>query len=623
MEALFLNARTIACAAVLFVSIILILATPPKYTKKALGLLAVIAVTAALGLYGYGYQQKYPNDFASNILRTVFDSCRTLLGTNNWSEVKDVYSYSPFWVFFFWLVHLMAMVSSASAVIVSLGSRLLKKIRIRIFRRRDISLIYGLSENTLEFGRNLAAQAKAAVLFVDQGVQNPFQAAVDQMGALLRTDSDALAGNERFVKSIGLNPGKRKLHVYALNRSMISNQQFAKHLLASLEQKGILTEQTSLTILDTGEEVDNPLQAIPGRYGYGSVLSVNEPEMVARLLVRNYPPCHALTFDGCGRGTADFHGLVIGFGRTGQAVLRHLVMNSQFQGSRCRIAVFSPDYEQRMGWLAHECRSMLEHYNITMYPYDGRSSQLYDYLEENIDTLNYITICAGDESANLEIAEQLQSFLLRHNNHAPVLMCSRSGVFHQSAEEFITAHRIYTPELLCSDEIDRMAMILNQSYIGTGDMRENWKRCAYFDRMSCRAAADFHGALLCSAGLTAEDVDAQWEPSGELLESLSASEHLRWVAFHYCMGFRPMPEEVYQSRVAAYRKEKALNPGTKYRITKDMENRFHACMIPWEELDDYSARENAVTGENRDYAEYDRNNIRDLAKLLQIGRETV
>ena len=173
----------------------------------------------------------------------------------------------------------MAMVTSASAVIVSLGSRLLKKIRIHLFRIWDITLIFGLNESTLDFGRKLLEQEKAAILYVDHGTQGELHNAVDQMGALVRSDSDALEGNVRFLKSIGLKKGKRKLKVYALVGSMIANQQYAARLQVSMEKRGILSEQTSLTILSATEGIDNPLQACGDHYGFGTVIAINKPEM--------------------------------------------------------------------------------------------------------------------------------------------------------------------------------------------------------------------------------------------------------------------------------------------------------------------------------------------------------
>ena len=611
----------IGFSAVLFTVIILNLANPPQHTKKILGWAAAVTAIAALGMYGYGYAHLFVTDPKNNsiyisILRTVFDSCRIFVGSNNWDKIKSAYEM-PVWEIVFWVLQLLAMTTSASAVIVSLGSRLLREIRMWLLRMHDITLIFGLNENTLAFGRQLAKSDNSAILYIDEAEDGKLHTEIDRIGAVFRSDLDALNGNGRFLNSIGLKPGKRKLRVYALDRSILANQQFARRLMRSLEARGIKTEQTSLTILTVSEETDHPMQALPERYGYGSLFSVNEPELVARMMIRIQPPYKFLAFDEKASAVKDFHAVIIGFGQIGQAVLRQLIMNSQFQGSTGHIAVFAPDYEKRIGWLSHECRAMMAHYNIKLHAFDGRSHQLYDYLEEYAASINYVAVCAGSDTINLEISERIQPFLQRRSCNAPILMCSSRGVSHFSTDDHIETYHVYTPELLCSDQIDRMAMVLNQSYQQTGDPEENWKQCSYWDRASSRAAADFYDALLYCAGVTQEEALRSWNPQGALLENLSATEHLRWNAFHYCMGFRPMTEQEFQERAAEYLVKKDKDPNTKFRIAKDTDRMIHACMIPWDRLDAYSAKENRITGENRNYAENDRNNVRDLAKVLQ------
>ena len=608
---------TIACA--LFLAIILSLAIPLKHSKKVLGWIAVVCALSALGMYGYGYCHKFLSqpswgifDLMISILLTVFDTCRIFGGSDNWDAIKDAFNDSASWKVFFLTIQLLALTTSASAVILSLGSKLLKEIRMWGLRTRDIALIYGLDENTLDFGRELVKQEKCAILYVDRSEHAKLQTTINQMGALFRADGEALNGSEKFLRSIGLRPGKRKLHVYALDTSINANQQFAQRLLVSLEARKIRPDQTHLTILSVSEVTDDPMQAFPGRYGYGSVLSVNQSEMAARVLIRSFPPYRSIRFDETGKACNDFHGVIIGFGQTGQAVLRQLVMNSQFYGSNSRIAVFAPDYEKRMGWLSHECGEMLNHYNISFFPSDGRSRQLYDYLEENLSSINYVAISAGSDTINAEIAQRIDPFLQRRNCTAPVLMCSSRGV-SRAGEDHVASHRIFTPEILCSDEIDRMAMTLHHSYCKGGDIHENWKHCPYFDRMSSRASADFYDALLYAAGMTREEALSHWDPQGILLDHLAATEHLRWNAFHYCMGFRPMTEDEFHQRAAEYSAQK----GSGFRITKDVAQRIHACIIPWENLDAYSEKENRITGGKADYAEHDRINVRELPKVLK------
>lgn len=150
-------------------------------------------------------------------------------------------------------------------------------------------------------------------------------------------------------------------------------------------------------------------------------------------------------------------------------------------------------------------------------------------------------------------------------------------------------------------------------------MEENWFRCDYFSRMSSRASADFADAFIKASGMTKEQIlSPDWKPDAVLLENLGKTEHLRWCAFHYTMGFRPMTEAEYESRCTAYRKEIAENGSSNIRIGKDLTKRIHACLIDWDALDELSARENAVTGNDTDYKQMDIDNVLLLPELLKL-----
>ena len=242
-------------------------------------------------------------------------------------------------------------------------------------------------------------------------------------------------------------------------------------------------------------------------------------------------------------------------------------------------------------------------------------------VNRNARSIRYIAICTGNDLLNAEIAGELQPYLNRRGYTIPVYQCSPNGVRYKVNAEKVVCHGIYTPELLCSDQIDQMAMVLNHSYCGSGTARENWLKCDYFSRMSSRASADFSTALLHCAGVSSHEALEHWDPQGELLENLSKTEHLRWCAFHYSMGFRAMRREEFEARAAIFRREQAETGSGKIRISKDLNQRIHACLIPWEELDELSARENAVTGKNTDYKEADRKNVRAIPGVLHAMDE--
>ena len=611
----------ILCTTAIFAAIMLNLAVRPAVSRKLIGFAVAITAIGGLLVYGYGYACTV-DSIALAVIRATFAVCTIFVGENNLGDIIDapLLQYTSVQVAF-WLLHLIGLFGSTSAIITAIGSKILRQLRMWLIRNKDLAVIYSLTPNTLDFGRKLMEERNYSLIYVDADGNNNLSGSVDHMGSLLYSDSDALKASPRFLKKLGLRPGSRKIQLYALDDDIVVNQQYAQSFLHTLQLLDIRTEQSALTIRGPEDETDNCFQARNESYGYGSVISLNEPEMAARLLIRSYPPCTTLTFSDQGRALQDFHALIIGFGRFGQAVLKQLIMNSQFEGSNCHISVFAPDYDQVMGRLFSECEELLKQYHIDFHNHDGRSRELYNYLNQNAKSICYIVVSTGDDLMNAEIAGELQPYLSRRGYNMPVYKCSSSGVRHKVHAAKVVQHSIYTPELLCSDTIDRMAMVLNQSYCGSGTLRENWLNGDYFSRMSSRASADFAVSLLHSAGVSISEALERWEPQGELLENLAKTEHLRWCAFHYSMGFRPMSQEEFHHRAEVYRREAADTGVGKIRISKDLNQRIHACLVPWDQLDALSARENAITGKNTDYKEMDRNNVRAIPNVLRAMEE--
>ena len=162
-------------------------------------------------------------------------------------------------------------------------------------------------------------------------------------------------------------------------------------------------------------------------------------------------------------------------------------------------------------------------------------------------------------------------------------------------------------------------MQINCGYHGgdSSSAKELWANCDYFSRMSCRASADFLGAFLRAADVDASDTKEEaFHFSPEVLENLACTEHLRWCAFHYAMGYRPMSDETWNERAKKYIEQK--NAGEEpLRIGKDPIHRQHACLIGWEELDMLSRKENDITGGNVDYKQMDRDNVNMLLRIKE------
>jgi hypothetical protein len=294
-------------------------------------------------------------------------------------------------------------------------------------------------------------------------------------------------------------------------------------------------------------------------------------------------------------------------------------MNGQFAGSNFRADVFAPDMEAQDGYFCNSFPQITKNYGVHFHPYEGRSRQLYDHLTERLDKIKYIAVCTGTEALNEEIAEDLRDFLSQKGKQIPVYQCSNRGIqITDGSTGETTAHRIYHPDVLSTKKLDQMAMTVNRYYMGSyskGALND-WLECDYFSRQSCRAATDFIPAVLRAAGKSAQQAaKGDWALSAQQLENLSKTEHLRWCAFHYCMGFSPMDDAEFAERAELYRQ------GTPIRIGKNMFGKTHACLVPWDALDELSAKENAITGKNVDYKAMDTDNIMAIPQLLQSTEE--
>lgn len=615
----------ILITALLFVGMILMLAAKPRFAGKITGTFLVIAALGGLFFYGYGFSVVC-DSLPQAIIRALLGVCGMFVAKMDLNSIIAAPLMQHTSVqFLFWFVHLLALYSTASAAITTVGAEALRRIRLWLTRWGSLNLIYGLTPESLELGKNLVSGRLGAVVFVDPAPDPGLTASSNKIGCVIRSDKSALNADPKFLRAIGGHRKNRKITLYALEENEIDCLCYASNFLAALEKHGILPELATLVIRGHEESAARAMQVQSDRYGYGSVNVFSEANLAARLLIREYPPCNTISFDEDGKATQNFEALIIGFGQVGQAVLRQLIMNGQFEGSRFKAAVFSPDCHSVKGYFSESFPWTLDRYDISFYNYEGRSEELYSYLHQRGERIRYLVISVGSDRMNYEIARDLWSFFERNGWSIPIHLCTHQCIRCYTTDPFKNiSHSLYTPELMAPNGIDRLAMIVNHHYQGDsvkGALSE-WMECDYFSRMSCRAYADFIPAILKMAGITKADViSSNWKINDSLLETLSRTEHLRWCAFHYCMGFSPMTPEEYESRAREYRKQKAAGESRLIRIGKNSVNRTHSCLIDWDELALLSEKESAITGKAVDYQAMDTQNILILPKLLLAEKE--
>jgi hypothetical protein len=347
--------------------------------------------------------------------------------------------------------------------------------------------------------------------------------------------------------------------------------------------------------------------------------------LASRVLIKAFPPCDTLRFDETGMALDNFDAMIIGFGNLGQHVLKSLVMNGQFVGSRFHAAVFDPEIDAVSGTIRQECPGLFRYYDIDLLPFDGRSSEFYRYLEEHLDSVKYIVVSTGSVIRNTGISEDLNMYLQRRGRNIPVIQCDYNGIFYNSSDnKNLQLQSIYSPDILYSHRIDNLAMTLNHIYCNNPDHTafEDWVACDSFSRASSRAAADFFPAILRCAGLSEDEAaHDQWITDPVLLDHLGHTEHMRWCAFHLVYGFDTMADEILEERAAAYREETARTGSSRIKPARDLDRYLHACIVPWEELDALSERVTALTGRTVYYKQNDINSIMTIPAAIKADRE--
>ncbi len=629
----------ITYSCVLFLAMVVNLAVRPKISTRLTALIALLAAVMGFFFYGYGYACVI-DSIPMAVLRTTMSVWFMFVGRNDLSSISSAPLLTTYpGVFLFWVTHLLAIYAFASATFITLGAgaiRFLRQVRARF---SSVSVIFGINDNSVSFAKSLSKTVKGSVLMIgDEKSADAYISDIRQFGGIFCGDLGARNADPHFLSAYGIHGGKNRCDVYALDELSFENILFADRMRESLRASGILPSMTSL-VLSAEEPLAGKFQNTEETYGYGEVLGCSAGELSARLLIKTFPPCRYLTYGKDGRAQQDFNALIVGFGSTARNVLCQLIMNAQIEGAAFRVTICDRNLNEISGSFRHRRRNLFDNYDIRFIEHDARSEALYDFIEENAASLRYVVISTGDRKQDQEILQSIQQYLQDLGSDAPVLGCSRQGISYVDAGTMKwTIQSPYTPEILCDRKLDRLAMRLNQAYQKQNgrSVSENWAKCDYFSRMSCRAAADFLSEYV---KVLPENIlkDLQSPERGTsgisgsgkkpLLpgeETAARTEHLRWCAFHHVMGYRPMPEEVYREREARYLSDKKEKTGAKIRIGKDDENRYHACMIPWEELPALSLRESSATGAYRNYQLMDLDNVRTVIQCARMeeGRES-
>ena len=371
------------------------------------------------------------------------------------------------------------------------------------------------------------------------------------------------------------------------------------------------------------------------------IVAVREESIVSRKFLVDHPmlDCPDVDVDVSNASVSgEFKILLVGFGVQGERLMCDMICDAQFldkHGKKIPISVDVVDRDaSTFGWFKMNCREVCERYRIDFKAYDMRSTEFWDWMcQDQRPKYNRIVICTQDDVTNLKLAGQIAvSYAQRYGCHReeikrtvfarvrrPSLVKVLSAGI-DSYQLFGDMRETYSSEWLLKDRWDRGAIFVNGVWCARYDADKPagedplgwyqgnqcrglayWCRQTTFNKESSRASflhmrnilrlmgydtrpsrsGDAHPEKKMSAEdkrmliakLTSRMLD------GSCREVLSASEHMRWMAFHLVRGWKVwVPTEAELMELSAGGK-KMVEPSSNKR------SYLHANLVDFDQLD--------------------------------------
>lgn len=331
--------------------------------------------------------------------------------------------------------------------------------------------------------------------------------------------------------------------------------------------------------------------------------------------------------------TSEFKALIVGFGTTGQDALRFLYEFSAFTGidqkkSPVQLHVVDCNMDKLKGGFYQEVpgMSMLEGKEIFLHNLNFNSMEFNQFLDANINELNYVIIATGNDDQNIEFASaimdkafsqrpatarRLKVFVRMYSEANRVKFDSAINVYapfgkkdnYLPLEFFGDTKTLYTRDVIIDNRYEQQAKEFYKAYCKATSSSDSWedrsdkeknklgveriygmrslRRKEGQDKANCQHC--YTKQRLLNLENRNEPLELpEWTDKESILDHEGATEnhwlvclynvaiceHLRWNASHLMMGYVPMTADV-----------KKHIDGTCDERTKQ-----HLCIVDWNQL---------------------------------------
>lgn len=610
---------------------------------------AFMVLIAGWGIYFYGYWQFYDEELnlISLTLRSFLSSIGMFaLQSDLQYFVQEQAKNAPIFLSLFAIVHFLAALVSATFIINFVGVKIIAWQRMRRAKGQDLYIFWGINDNSIILADNIHKKIIGGmIIFV--GTPKDVEAGNQQLslptlinGQTHRKDRirriegfDAIITYCSEDLSLEIIDDNKRTSIFtfiglkSLSKMIRkSKDRNIKIFFLSDNEKNNL-ESTSL-LLDAIEKNDEDLcgcqyldiycrarknkeNSVFEKLAYVKTIEalpnvhlIDSANLAVQILKKNVDyqpvsfvsPCTELA-------TVEeaFTALVIGFGETGRDAVRFLYEfgvfpNSEGKKSLYKCYAIDKQMNTLSGCFYNNAPALKNNTEIELLQMDCLSNDFWEWLDNKINSLNYIVISLGNDDTEMRLAINLLEKTYRSNkitDHFKIFIRTYSKENERRMIEIVDFYNqkvgqelvlfgkqeeLYTYNNVIDEDAIKQAKVFYAGYANTSLRDEKWDERHMMNgkdkedislndinaviRKENQDIANYRhiDTKLRLVGLNRnclkEDID---KLTNKQKMNLAVCEHLRWVASHEILGY------VYGEEISNIRKT-------------------HNCLKPWQDL---------------------------------------
>lgn len=645
----------ILLVAILFVLIIV----NNLYEKKYTNVFIAISVILAIVFYSYGYfyiSEKNIPAIGISIIQSVFATLNMVSGKSSLSDVQSVPLYNnKIVLLIFYIIHLFIYTLVITTLLISFGRRLIVAVNnfIRLtFCKKNIYIFYKFTDRVKKIIDKIPNKDSQVIILDDKILSNKddsfFKYVIRKHCVVINENIFETIKNEnssinkiisnKNIKEVLLNEKfkNNSIRVYAIDTDIEDNYRFVNDLYESIRNNTTKNRIILTVFMDDKYDLkylqDNT---------FDFVRVYNEKEIMARVLVKHYPPSKYIEFENYkAKPKESFNCLMIGFGNMAQKIIRKLFIYGHFIDTDFNVDIIDKNYDNICGSFNYEFKFLNDeriylnkHTKIIHKNIDVRSDEFYKYFEENKNKFEFVIVSAGSEKANEDIVKNILKLKNDNNLNFDIFDCLENRIFVYENNNNIRKE-YNSLDYIIDDRIDVAGKWINYIYKKNiidfnpidkqVEIDEIWKKTDLYDRNNSISTADFFTSILKLSGYKKNIYDAI-EYDEEELDNikkkfhsnlkenyflLTAIDHDRWAGYILLEeGYSYMDDATWDERAKGY------NDNNKIRIQNDKEHKLHAYLRSMEDLNKLYVKERQVTGSDPNMRWNNINNL-DMALLI-------